>query len=95
MGTGDSVLQRDGAKKFGQKESNSVVLLASSTTNRTYLKLLCYIVKDKQCNASSAICPYNTGFGVWSDDGGIVYPGNALLNPSSIFKIYYLEMEEV
>ena len=36
MGTGDSVLQRDGAK-FGQKESNLVVLfLASSTTNRTY-----------------------------------------------------------
>ena len=42
-------------------------------------QVLCYIVKDKQCNASSAICPYNTGFGVWSDDGGIVYPGNALL----------------
>ena len=35
MGTGDSVLQRDGAK-IRQKESNSVVLLASSTTNRTY-----------------------------------------------------------
>ena len=44
-------------------------------------QVLCYIVKDKQCNASSAICPYNTGFGVWSDDGGIVYPGNALPNP--------------
>ena len=57
-------------------------------------QVLCYIVKDKQCNASSAICPYNTGFGVWSDDGGIVYPGNALLI-LSIFKIYYLEMEEV
>ena len=42
MGTGDSVLQRDGAK-IRQKESNSVVLLASSTTNRptkSYVTLL-------------------------------------------------------
>ena len=44
-------------------------------------QVLVYIVKDKQCNASSQICPYNTGFGVWSDDGGVVYPGNALPNP--------------
>ena len=39
MGTGDSVLQRDGAK-IRQKESNLVVLLASSTTNRTYCPML-------------------------------------------------------
>ena len=65
-------------QKFGQKESNSVVLFGLKQQIGP-TQVLCYIVKDKQCNASSAICPYNTGFGVWSDDGGIVYPGNALL----------------
>ena len=82
-------------QKFGQKESNSVVLFWPQAQQIGPTQVLCYIVKDKQCNASSAVCPYNTGFGVWSDDGGIVYPGNALLILSSIFKIYYLEMEEV
>ena len=92
MGTGDSVLQRDGAKIRTKRIKLSCTFWPQA--QQIGPTVLCYIVKDKQCNASSAICPYNTGFGVWSDDGGIVYPGNALPNPS-IFKIYYLEMEEV
>ena len=35
MGTGDSVLQRDGAK-IDKKNQTQLYFLASSTTNRTY-----------------------------------------------------------
>ena len=80
MGAGDSVLQREGAKIRTQRIKLSCTFWPQAQQIGP-TQVLCYIVKDKQCNASSAICPYNTGFGVWSDDGGVVYPGNALPNP--------------
>ena len=78
MGAGDSVITREGAKIRTQRIKLSCTFWPQAQQIGP-TQVLCYIVKDKQCNASSAICPYNTGFGVWSDDGGVVYPGNALL----------------
>ena len=80
MGAGDSVLQREGAKIGTQRIKLSCTFWPQAQQIGP-TQVLVYIVKDKQCNASSQICPYNTGFGVWSDDGGVVYPGNALPNP--------------
>ena len=80
MGAGDSVITREGAKIRTQRIKLSCTFWPQAQQIGP-TQVLCYIVKDKQCNASSAICPYNTGFGVWSDDGGVVYPGNALPNP--------------
>ena len=94
MGAGDSVLQREGAKIRTQRIKLSCTFWPQAQQIGP-TQVLVYIVKDKQCNASSQICPYNTGFGVWSDDGGVVYPGNALPNFLSSIKIYYLEMEEI
>ena len=64
MGTGDSVLQRDGAKIRTKRIKLSCTFWPQAQQIGP-TQVLCYIVKDKQCNASSAICPYNTGFGVW------------------------------
>ena len=63
MGTGDSVLQRDGAKIRQKNQTQLYFWPQAQQIGPT--QVLCYIVKDKQCNASSAVCPYNTGFGVW------------------------------
>ena len=80
MGAGDSVITREGAKIRTQRIKLSCTFWPQAQQIGP-TQVLVYIVKDKQCNASTAICPYNTGFGVWSDDGGVVYPGNALPNP--------------
>ena len=64
MGAGDSVLQREGAKIRTQRIKLSCTFWPQAQQIGP-TQVLVYIVKDKQCNASSQICPYNTGFGVW------------------------------